>query len=136
MTTKTTVETSQSAMRARKSRWPRNGRNPRMTELPLARPLPHGERPGEERRLRATELEVEAAKLELLVRVRSELHVLLQTVVLVRLDHRQPGQVLQEDLGHLPVGLPAELLVHAEARRVAQLVELGLAPVVLRSARA
>ena len=43
--------------------------------------------------------------LELLVRVRRPLHVLLQAVVLVRLDHRDPREVLDPDLGHLLVGL-------------------------------
>jgi hypothetical protein len=42
--------------------------------------------------------------------------------------------VLEEDPRHLPVGLAAEPLVEAEARGVPQLVELGVPPVVQRSA--
>src|SRR5215813_10348617 len=60
-------------------------------------------------RLCAAELEVEAPDLELLVRVRRPLHVLLQAVVLVGLDDRQPREVLEEDLGPLFVGLATEL---------------------------
>src|SRR3989442_550514 len=83
--------------------------------------------------LRAAELEVEAADLELLQRVRRPLHVLLEPVVLVRLDHRNPRKVLEGDLGHLPVRVGAELLVDREAGGVAELVELGMTPVVLRA---
>src|SRR5262245_24715734 len=85
-------------------------------------------------RLGAAELEVEAPDLELLVRVRGELDVLLHAVVLVRLDHGNPRQVLEEDFGDLPIGLAPELLVHRKAGRVAELVELGLTPVVHRAA--
>src|SRR5713226_3864007 len=99
---------------------------------PLPSP-PHGGEGGPGTTLRATELEVEAANLELLVRVRRPLHVLLQAVVLVGLDHRNPREVLEEDPGHLLVGTRAELLVNREAGGVAELVKLGLAPVVLRS---
>src|SRR5882762_7908975 len=86
--------------------------------------------------LRAAELEVEATDLELLEGVRRPLDVLLQAVVLVRLDHRDPREVLEEELGHLLVRVAAELLVDREPRGVAELVELRMAPVVLRSARA
>src|SRR5213594_1454650 len=89
--------------------------------------------PPPEAGLRAAELEVEAADLELLQRVRRPLHVLLEPVVLVRLDHRNPRKVLQGDLGHLPVRVGAELLVDREAGSVAELVELGMTPVVLRA---
>src|SRR2546430_4633503 len=87
------------------------------------------------RRLGAAELEREAADLELLVGVRRPLEVLSQPVVLVRLDDGNPRQVLEEDPGHLLVGLAAELLIDGEARRLAQLVEARVAPVILRSAR-
>src|SRR5687767_15238317 len=43
--------------------------------------------------------------------------------------------MLEEDLRHLLVRLAAELLVDGEPRRVAELVELRMTPVVLRSAR-
>src|SRR5262245_44189653 len=86
--------------------------------------------------LRAAELEVEPPDLELLVRVRRPFHVLLEPIVLVGLDDREPREVLEEDLRHLLVRLAAELLVDREARRVAQLVELRIAPVVVRAARA
>src|SRR5262249_27224992 len=76
--------------------------------------------PTRRRPSRAAELEVELSDLELLVRVRRPLDVLLHAVVLVRLDHGQPGQILEEDLGHVPIGLAPELLVDGEARRVAQ----------------
>src|SRR5215472_2880714 len=85
--------------------------------------------------LRAAEFEVEPPNLELLIRIRRPLHVFLQSVVLVGLDHGQPRKVLEEDPGHLPVGLAAELLVHREARGVPQLVELRVAPVVVDAAR-
>ncbi len=50
MTTKTTVETSQRAIRARKSRWTTNGRSPRMGEAPSPLPSPRvGEREGQGR---------------------------------------------------------------------------------------
>ena len=42
MTTKTTVETSQRAIRARKSRWTMNGKSPRMGKAPSPCPLPEG----------------------------------------------------------------------------------------------
>src|SRR3989442_10108190 len=128
MTTKTTVETSHSAISARSNRWARKPRVPRMGKRPGPLAAPAAVRSG------AAELEVEAADLELLVGVRRPLHVLLQTVVLVGLHHRDPREVLEEDLRHLPVGLPAELLVHREARRLPQLVEARVAPVVLRPA--
>src|SRR5678815_697749 len=73
---------------------------------------------------RAAHPEVEAADVELLVGIRRPLHVLLDTVVLVRLQDRDPRQVLEEDLGHALVRAPAEVLVDAEARRVAELVPL------------
>src|SRR6266540_6045256 len=136
ITTKTTVETSQREIRARKNRWPRNGKRPRMGEAPSPLPLPRWGEGGIGAGLRAAELEVEAADLELLVWIRRPLHVLLQPVVLIGLDHRQPREVLEEDLGHLLVGSRAKLLVHREAGRVAHLVEAGLAPVVLRPAGA
>src|SRR6267143_7084432 len=85
--------------------------------------------------LHAAELEVEAADLELLVRIRRPFNVLLQPVVLVGLDHGDPWKMLEEDPGDLLVGLPAELLVHREARGVPQLVEPRIAPVVHGSAR-
>src|SRR5215468_12363140 len=85
-------------------------------------------------RLGAAELEVEAPDLELLVGVRGELDVLLHAVVLVGLDHGNPRQVLEEDLGDVSIRLPPELLVHRETGRVPELVELGLAPVVHRAA--
>src|SRR5688572_9221245 len=84
------------------------------------------------RLLGAAELEREAADLERLVGVRRPLDVFLQAVVLVGLNDGDPRQVLEEDLRHLLVGLPAELLVDGEARRVAQLIELRVAPIVLR----
>src|SRR5438552_11795694 len=86
--------------------------------------------------LGAAELEVEAADLELLVRVRGELDVLLHPVVLVGLDDGQPREVLEEDLRHLAIRVGAELLVDGEAGGVAELVELGVAPVIVRPARA
>src|SRR5262249_16206830 len=150
MTTKTTVETSHRAMRARKSRWARNGSSPRIEgESPHPRPLspkpptahlpsplsPKGARARVGSVLRAAELEVEATDLELLIRIRGELHVLLEPIVLIGLDDGQPREVLEEDLGHLGVGLRAELLVHRETGGRPQLVELRLAPVVLRPTR-
>src|SRR3989442_406068 len=89
----TTVETSQSAMAARSSREPRKGRRPRMRDGAEPERAPPGYAA-----LRAAELEVEAPDLELLQRIRRPLHVLLQAVVLVRLDHGDPGQMLEEDL--------------------------------------
>src|SRR5207302_10301178 len=89
--------------------------------------------PPPETALRAAELEVEATNLELLERVWCPLHVFLKSVVLVRLDHRDPREMIEEDLGHLLVGLAAEFLVDREPRRVAELVELRMAPVILRS---
>src|SRR5207302_8234775 len=74
----------------------------------------HGKRPAAPA-LRAPHAEIEAADLELLVRVRRKIDVPLKAVVLVRLDHDDPGVVLEEDPGHLPVRLVAELLVQAEA---------------------
>src|SRR5262249_28757835 len=91
---------------------------------------------GRGRPLRAAELEVELPDLELLVRVRRPLDVLLHAVVLLGLDDRQPREVLEEGLGPRVVRLAADLPVAAEARGVAELAELGLAPVVLRSAGA
>src|SRR5437879_2105057 len=135
ITTKTTVETSQSAMSALRRRWLRNGRRPRMGEAP-APAAPHlGERQ-DGTALGSAELEVEAPDLELLIRVGRELHVLLQPVVLVGLDDDHPREVLEEDPGHLAIGLTAELLVHGEARGVTEFVELGIAPVVHDAARA
>src|SRR5882724_6533666 len=78
-----------------------------------------------------SELEIEAPDFELLVRVRRPLDVLLEAIVLVRLDDGQPRKVLEEDPGHLTVRVAAELLVDGEARGIAQLVELGVAPVVV-----
>src|SRR2546426_9044340 len=129
MTTKTTVETSQTATRARARRAARKVTRARMDEAGRSGSAPAG------RRLGAAELEREAADLELLVGVRRPLEVLLQPVVLVRLDDGNPRQVLEEDPGHLLVRLAAELLVDGEARRLAQLVEPRVAPVILRSAR-
>src|SRR5437867_2190269 len=130
MTTNTTVETSQSAMAARSSREPRKGRRPRMRDGAEPERAPPGYAA-----LRAAELEVEAPNLELLQRIRRPLHVLLQAVVLVRLDHGDPGQMLEEDLRHLLVRVTAKLFIDREARGGAELVELGMAPVVLRPAR-
>src|SRR6266480_3150024 len=59
--------------------------------------------------LGAAELEVEAADLELLVRIRGELDVLLHPVVLVGLDDGQPREVLEKDLRHLAIRVGAEL---------------------------
>src|SRR5262245_60025456 len=126
ITTKTTVVTSHTATSARSSLETRNARMP-IISVDAARG-PDGGAPGGEV-LRALELEVERPDLELLVRVRRELHVLLQPVILVGLDDRQPHEVLQKDLRHFLVGLATELLVHREARRVAELVEAWLAPV-------
>src|SRR5229473_7469789 len=114
MTMKTTVETSQSATSALRSRWVRNGRRPRMGEAPSL-PLPATGRGRDGTALGSAELEVEASDLELLVRIGRELDVFLQPVVLVGLDDGQPREVLEEDLGHLAIGLAAELLVHGEA---------------------
>src|SRR5262249_1192612 len=85
--------------------------------------------------LGAPQLEVEAPELKLLIRVGGEFDVLLQSVILVGLVDRQPGEVLQEDLRHLTIGVGAEPLVDGEAGRVAQLVELGVAPVVVDASR-
>src|SRR6185436_12786986 len=133
ITTKTTVVTSHTATSARRIFGARNARMPGI-RMDATRGPGGGAPDGG--RLRALELEVEGPDLELLVRVRRELHVLLQPVVLVGLDHREPREVLQEDLRHLLVGLTAELLVDRETRVVAQLVEAGLAPVVLGAAGA
>src|SRR5437870_5064371 len=134
MTMKTTVVTSHTAMSARRSFGARKPRTPRIVwpgrGAPAAGPRPPGAS------LRALELEVEAPDLELLVRIRLELDVLLQAVVLVGLDDRQPREVLEEDRRHLLVGLRAELLVHREARGVAKLVPARMAPVVLGAAGA
>src|SRR5215469_3348131 len=78
----------------------------------------------------AAKLEVELADLELLIRVRGPLHVLLLPVVLIRLDDGNPREILEKDLGHVAVGFAAELLVDGEARGVTQFVELRIAPVV------
>src|SRR2546430_4350892 len=75
------------------------------------------------RRLGAAELEREAANLERLVGVQRPLDVLLQPVVLVRLNDGDPRQVLEQDPGHRLVGLAAELLRDAEAHHLAQLDE-------------
>src|SRR5262249_48797191 len=133
ITTKTTVETSHSAISARKIRWPTKGRNPRMGSITRLARGSESEPGGGA--LRASELEVEAPDLELLVRVRRPFHVFLQPVVLVGLDHWEPREVLEEDLRHLLVGLAPDLLVHREARSVAQLVELRISPVVRDAAR-
>src|SRR5262245_19074949 len=98
ITTKTTVETSHSAISARKIRWPTKGRNPRMGSITRLARGSESEPGGEA--LRASELEVEAPDLELLARARRPFHVLLQPVVLVGLDERQPREVLQEDTAH------------------------------------
>src|SRR6185369_3641223 len=131
MTTKTTVVTSQTATSARRSLGARKPRTPR---IGYERPGPRCLGPRPFITLGALELEVELPDLELLVRIGPELDVLLKPVVLVRLDDRQPGEVLEEDRGHLLVGLRPELLVHREARGVAQLVPLRVAPVVLGTA--
>src|SRR5512145_367129 len=128
MTTKTTVETSQRATRARSSREPRNVTSERMEAAGAPRPRPV-------HLLRALELEVEAPDLERLVGVRRPVHVLLQPVVLVGLHDRDPREVLEDDRGHLLVGLRAELLVDREARGLAQLVPALVAPVILGPAR-
>ena len=92
-----------------------------MGEGPSPMPSPPRAEGGFGASLRAAEFQVEAADLELLVRIRRELDVLLEPVVLVGLDDRKPREILQEDLGHVAIGLGAELLVHREPRRVAQL---------------
>src|SRR5262249_57930541 len=97
--------------------------------------LAYGELRVSTRAARSVELEVEAPDLERLIGVRRPLDEFLEPVVLVGLDHGQPREVLEEDAGHLRVGVAAELFVDGEARGIAQLVELGVAPVVLRSAR-
>src|SRR5262245_28455073 len=122
MTTNTTVETSHTATRALIRRVPRKPTRSRMRRGPGRAPRP-GVPSG------PAELEVEATDLELLVRVGRPLHVLLQPVVLVGLDHGQPRKVLEGDLGHLAIGLAAELLVDGEVGGLAQLIELGVAPV-------
>src|SRR6058998_2846581 len=117
MTTKTTVETSQREIAARRRREARNGRSPRMVA---------GTEPGVPSRpvsLRAAELEVETADFELLERIGRPLHILLEAVILVRLDHGDPGQVLQEELGHPLVCARPEFFVDREARGAAELVE-------------
>src|SRR6266850_4607149 len=131
MTTKTTVVTSQTATSARRSLAARKPMTPRIGQ---GRPGPRCWEPRPLTMLGALELEVELPDLELLVRIGREVDVLLQAVVLVGLDDRQPREVLEEDRGHLLVGLGAELLVHREARGVAQLVPARVAPVVLRPA--
>src|SRR5207249_6082394 len=131
MTPNTTVETSQTAIRARRSRGARKRRTPRIGATARG-PDPRG--PGPRGALGATESQVEAPDLELLVRVRRPLDVLLETVVLVGLDHGNPRQVLEEDLRHLAVGLGAKLLVHREPRGLTELVEARVTPVVLRPA--
>src|SRR5437016_5324433 len=121
--------------------WPPSGRPPEEPRGEEGEETAHARwggasrAPPRETGLRAAELEVEAPDLELLERVRRPLHVLLQAVVLVRLDHREPGEILEEKLGHLLVCVGAELLVDRKPRRVAQLVEFRVAPVILRSAR-
>src|SRR5580765_1090705 len=85
--------------------------------------------------LRAAELEIEATDLELLERIRRPLHVLLKAVVLVRLDYRDPREIFEKELRHFLVRVGAELLVDRKARGAAQLVELRVPPVVLRTAR-
>src|SRR5205814_657331 len=128
MTTKTTVVTSQTATSARRSFGPRK---PRTARIGDGAPGAPAREPRVLRPLRAPELEVEATELELLIRVRGPLDVLLEAVVLVRLDDRQPREVLEEDLRHLAVRLGAELLVDREARGAPQLVPPRVAPVVL-----
>src|SRR5262249_4627023 len=86
--------------------------------------------------LRAAELEVEAANLELLVRVGRPLHVLLQPVVLVGLDDGQPREVLEEDLGHVSVRLTPDLRATGGRGGVAEPAELRPPPVILRAAGA
>src|SRR5947207_1034476 len=94
MTMKTTVETSQTATRARMKRAARKATTARMDKAGRSANAPAG------RRLGAAELEGEAANLQRLVGIRGPVHVLLQTVILVRLDDRNPRQVLEEDLRH------------------------------------
>jgi hypothetical protein len=53
-------------------------------------------------------VEVEPSKVELLDGTRGELDVPLKTVVLVGLDHDDPGMFLQEDRGHPSVGIVPE----------------------------
>src|SRR5262245_59630727 len=81
--------------------------------------------------LGAPQLQVEASYLKLLVRVRGELHVLLEPIVFEGLDHDEPGVVLQKNLRHLAISLTPELLVERKSRRAAQFVELRVTPVVL-----
>src|SRR5579862_18348 len=127
MTTKTTEETSHSATSVRTSRYARNAPKPRIVTRGDPRGAPDG--------LGAPHVEVEAPDIELLVAVWREAHVFLHPVVFGRLDHRYPRQVLERDLGHPLVVAVAKALVHAEARLVAQLVELRLPPVILGTAR-
>src|SRR4051812_32393144 len=128
ITTNTTVETSHTATRARARRVLRKLTTARMDQP--GRGTGPGRWP-----LGPAKLEREATDLELLVRIQRPLDVLLNPVVLVWLDHRNPREVLEEDLRHLLVRLPAELLVDGEAGRLAELVEARVAPVVLRPAR-
>ena len=73
--------------------------------------------------LRAQEPEVEPAQLDELGRVGPPVDVPLESVRLDRLENRDPGEVLQEHLGHLPVGLAPDLLVDARLRGAAEFVE-------------
>src|SRR4030095_1770051 len=81
--------------------------------------------------LRLTEPEVERAKLDLLVRVRLPVDVSLQSIRIVGLEDRDPREVLEHDLGHLRVDLAPEVLIEAESRRVAELLEASLPPVLV-----
>src|SRR6266542_2314200 len=87
------------------------------------------------RHVSAVELEHLLAELELLIRARTPLDEVLDAVALDRLDHRDPGQIVQENRMHLVVVIGSQLRVHAEARLVAQAVELRVAPVVPDAAR-
>src|SRR5262245_45549630 len=102
--------------------------------------LPVPERAPRDRRatvavLGAPQFQIEAPEIERLVRVRRDLDVLLESVILVGLDYDDPRVVLQQEFRHLPVRLAAELFVEREAGGAAQLVELWVPPVVLDAAR-
>src|SRR5580765_8900175 len=81
--------------------------------------------------LRLTETEIERPKLDLLVRVRLPVDVSLQSIRIVGLEDRNPREVLEHDLGHLRVDLAPEAFIEAESRRVAELLEPGLPPVLV-----
>src|ERR1700757_3279166 len=85
---------------------------------------------------RATHLQIEAPDLQLLVRIRRPLDIPLHAVGFDRLDHGNPGQILEHDLGHFPVRSTTNVIVDAEVRRRPQFVETRMPPVRLQSTRA